>query len=117
MSMVKKSVINTRERFEKEVAKSPLKKDGSNTAEFNKWLSDPEKCTPIVQSVFKTWKENYLPKVEAGELKPIESVEKAKGDTRLMGLCYLKGNAGRAERLKKIHEERKDYEAKFGVKF
>lgn len=115
--MVKKSALNTQERFEKEVGKTPLKKDGTHTAEFNKWLSDPTKCTPIVQSVFKKWKENYLPKVEAGELKPAESVEKAKEDTRLMALCYLKGDAGRGERLKKLLEERKAFEKEYGVKF
>ncbi len=115
--MVKKSVQNTMNRYEKESGKTALKKDGSDSVDFGKWKGVPDNCKPIVQSVYKVWEEKYLPDVEAGTIKPKESVISARAEVRGQGICYTKGNGERGARLKKALEDRKAFEKKYNIKF
>lgn len=115
--MVKKSVLNTIARYEEKTGKTAIKKDGTDSADFGKWKGVPANCTPIVQSVYKVWEEKYLPEVEAGTIKPKESVISARAEVRDIGLCYAKGNGVRGARLKKALDDRKAFEKKYGIKF
>ncbi len=115
--MVKKSILNTIARYEKDTKKIALKKDGMDSADFGKWKGVPDNCKPIVQSVYKIWEEKYLPEVEAGTIKPKESVISARADVRVAGICYTKGNGARGARLKKALEDRRAFEKKYSIKF